>query len=164
MGGDENVSNKVVFFNGLGEQVAEIFQGKAPKGFETTWRPHRLPNDEKLPLVREADFLVLHPAEIAEDVLREAKKLRLLQLLTAGYDKIDLRLAGELGIPVATNGGANAWAGRALRREQPAGRTAVLWLAVLNLFVLPFGTALGIYAFWVLLHNETRAVFVSTGG
>jgi hypothetical protein len=57
-------------------------------------------------------------------------------------------------------GGANAWAGRALRREQPAGRTAVLWLSVLNLFVLPFGTALGIYAFWVLLHNETRAVFV----
>ena len=104
------MSNKVVFFNGLGEQVAEIFQGKAPKGFETTWRPHRLPNDEKLPLVREADFLVLHPAEIAEDVLREAKKLRLLQLLTAGYDKIDLRLAGELGVPVATNGGANAWA------------------------------------------------------
>jgi hypothetical protein len=60
-------------------------------------------------------------------------------------------------------GAVNSWAGRALRREQPAGRTAVLWLAVLNLFVLPFGTALGIYAFWVLLHNETRAVFVGAG-
>ena len=67
-------------------------------------------------------------------------------------------------VALLAGGGANAWAGRALRREQPAGRTAVLWLAVLNLFVLPFGTALGIYAFWVLLHNETRAVFVSTGG
>jgi hypothetical protein len=59
-------------------------------------------------------------------------------------------------------GGVNAWAGRALRREQPSGRTAVLWLAVLNLFVLPFGTALGIYALWVLLHNETRAVFLKS--
>lgn len=57
-------------------------------------------------------------------------------------------------------GGVNAWAGAALRRAQPGGRTATLWLAVLNLFVLPFGTALGIYAFWVLLHNETRGVFV----
>jgi len=104
------VSNKVVFFNGLGEQVAGIFQGLVPEGFEATWRPHRLANDEKLPLVREADFLVLHPAEIAAEALREAKKLRLVQLLTAGYDKIDLRLTGELGIPVATNGGANAWA------------------------------------------------------
>ena len=40
--------------------------------------------------------------------------------------------------------------------SEPTGRIATLWLAVLNLFVLPFGTALGIYAFWVLLHNETR--------
>lgn len=61
---------------------------------------------------------------------------------------------------VLVAGGLNAWAGAALRRRDPAGRTAVLWLAVPNLFVLPFGTALGIYAFWVLLHNENRAVFV----
>jgi hypothetical protein len=54
---------------------------------------------------------------------------------------------------------ANAWAGAALRRGQPAGRIATLGLAVPNLFVLPFGTALGVYAFWVLLHEETRAFF-----
>ncbi|CAN5494006.1 hypothetical protein BH23ACI1_BH23ACI1_15030 [soil metagenome] len=64
-------------------------------------------------------------------------------------------------IGLLAGGSANAWAGRALRRRQAAGRTATLWLAVLNLFVLPFGTALGIYAFWVLLHDENRAVFVS---
>ncbi len=56
-------------------------------------------------------------------------------------------------------GAANSWAGRALRRLDPRGRMATLGLAVPNLFVLPFGTALGIYAFWVLLHNETRAFF-----
>ena len=56
-------------------------------------------------------------------------------------------------------GGANAWAGRALKRRQANGRLATLALAVPNLFILPFGTALGIYAFWVLLHNETRAMF-----
>jgi hypothetical protein len=32
-------------------------------------------------------------------------------------------------------------------------------LAVVNLFVLPVGTALGIYTFWVLLHNDARALF-----
>jgi hypothetical protein len=63
-------------------------------------------------------------------------------------------------VGLLAGGGANAWAGRALRRRQAAGRTATLWLAVLNLFVLPFGTALGIYAFWVLLHNDSRAVFL----
>jgi hypothetical protein len=59
-------------------------------------------------------------------------------------------------------GAANAWAGRALRRQEPAGRTVVLCLSVPNLFVLPFGTALGIYAFWVLLHNEARAAFLGS--
>ena len=59
-------------------------------------------------------------------------------------------------------GAANAWAGRALRREAPAGRSAVLWLSVPNLFVLPFGTALGVYALWVLLHNDARRVFLGT--
>jgi predicted lysophospholipase L1 biosynthesis ABC-type transport system permease subunit len=64
-------------------------------------------------------------------------------------------------VALLAGGGANAWAGRELRRNQPRGRLAVLWLGALNLFVLPFGTALGIYAFWVLLHNETRAAFVA---
>jgi hypothetical protein len=53
----------------------------------------------------------------------------------------------------------NFWAGSAINRRLPAGRLAALGLAVPNLFVLPFGTALGIYAMWVLLHDETRRMF-----
>jgi hypothetical protein len=64
-------------------------------------------------------------------------------------------------ITLLAGGGANVWAGRQLRRNHPRGRLAVLWLGALNLFILPFGTALGIYAFWVLLHNRTRAVFTA---
>lgn len=56
-------------------------------------------------------------------------------------------------------GSANAWAGTALKQRLPAGRVTALALAVPNLFILPFGTALAIYAFWVLLHNETRLMF-----
>ena len=66
-------------------------------------------------------------------------------------------------VALLAGGGANVWAGRELRRHAPRGRLAVLWLGVLNLFVLPFGTALGIYALWVLLHNESRAAFVARG-
>lgn len=53
----------------------------------------------------------------------------------------------------------NVWAGTALSRRVPTGRITTLVLAVPNLFVLPFGTALAIYAFWVLLHNDTRRMF-----
>ncbi len=58
-------------------------------------------------------------------------------------------------------GVSNAWAGAALRRREPNGRIVVLAFAVINLFVLPFGTALAIYAYWVLLHNDTRMMFES---
>jgi hypothetical protein len=63
--------------------------------------------------------------------------------------------AGALG----ASGWANAWAGRALQQHRPPARLVTLALALLNLFVLPFGTALAIYAFWVLLHNDARALF-----
>lgn len=62
---------------------------------------------------------------------------------------------------LALGGWANAWAGRALRQHRANGRTGALLLAVMNLFVLPFGTALAIYTFWVLLHNDARALFES---
>ena len=67
---------------------------------------------------------------------------------------------GIFAAALLAGGAANAWAGRALRRQDAAGRSAVLWLSVVNLFLLPFGTALGIYAWWVLLHAESRAVFL----
>jgi hypothetical protein len=83
---------------------------------------------------------------------------------TAGADRIAAGITAAafvvFAVALLVGGGANAWAGRELRRNHPRGRLAVLWLGALNLFLLPFGTALGIYAFWVLLHTRTRAVFV----
>src|SRR5260370_19461965 len=35
-------------------------------------------------------------------------KLRLVQLTSAGYDRVDIEAARKSGVPVATNGGANA--------------------------------------------------------
>lgn len=102
--------SKVILFNGNDQRVTDIFRDLAPTGFEIACYSSRLSDDEKIYLIRDAEYLVLHPATLAAKVLREAKSLRLLQLLTAGYDKIDLTLSGELGIPVATNGGANSWA------------------------------------------------------
>jgi len=101
---------KVLFFNGQSRQVADISCEKAPQGFDVSWHPHRLDDNEKMDLMGDVEFLVLHPAEISAQVLQKGSSLRLVQLLTAGYDKIDLKITAELGIPVATNGGANAWA------------------------------------------------------
>ena len=52
------------------------------------------------------------------------------------------------------------WIGRALGAyTQPRARLLALGLAVVNLVLLPFGTALGAYACWVLLKDEGRRVF-----
>lgn len=64
-----------------------------------------------------------------------------------------------LGIFALVWGGAHVWAAALLRRHRPWGRIFVLALAVSNLLLLPFGTALGIYAFWVLLADEGRRLF-----
>ena len=56
-------------------------------------------------------------------------------------------------------GAAHVGASVLLRRRQAAGRVLTLGLAVVNLLVLPFGTALGIYALWGLLTNDGRRLF-----
>src|SRR5215831_1306328 len=67
-----------------------------------------------------------------------------------------LLFAAALGL----GGWANMWVGRGLRQLRPAGRTGAFVVSVINLFVLPFGTALAIYSYWVLLHNDARALFI----
>jgi hypothetical protein len=54
---------------------------------------------------------------------------------------------------------ANVLAGRALRRGHALARLGALVLSIVNLFILPFGTALSVYSLWVLLHDETRRLF-----
>ena len=101
---------KVVFFNGQSNDVATIVRSFMPEGFALEVCPSSLSETEKAGLVRDAEFLILHPAQLSGSVLQQAKKLRHIQLLTAGYDKVDIDAARQLNISVATNGGANAWA------------------------------------------------------
>jgi hypothetical protein len=56
-------------------------------------------------------------------------------------------------------GGIHVLTGLALRRHRTWARLAGMGLAVLNLFFLPLGTALAVYAFWVLLSEQTRRLF-----
>jgi phosphoglycerate dehydrogenase-like enzyme len=57
-------------------------------------------------LVAEADYLLVYAVPFED--LDVAGRVRLLQLLSAGYDRIDLAALKAAGIPVADNGGANA--------------------------------------------------------
>jgi hypothetical protein len=64
-----------------------------------------------------------------------------------------------IGVFALLWGGAHVWTAVLLRRRRPFGRVLALVLALVNLLVLPFGTAFGVYALWVLLTNDGRRLF-----
>ena len=64
-----------------------------------------------------------------------------------------------IGIFALLWGAAHTWAAVLLKRRRPFGRILSLALALVNLLVLPFGTAFGVYALWVLLTNDGRRLF-----
>lgn len=59
-----------------------------------------------------ADFLMgfLRGMPLGRDDYRHLKNVKLIQLLSAGYDNIDLDALRASGIPLANNGGANSFA------------------------------------------------------
>ena len=57
-------------------------------------------------------------------------------------------------------GGAHIVVGVPLRRRRPWARLLALMLGAVDLLLLPYGTALGCYALWVLLHEEGKRLFV----
>ena len=80
----------------------------APAEYTIEIQAIALPDAAKIELIGDADYLILFPGVISEPVLRAARRLKLIQLVSAGFDRMDLKLCRALGIPVANNGGTNA--------------------------------------------------------
>jgi hypothetical protein len=59
-------------------------------------------------------------------------------------------------------GTAHVVVGVPLRRRRPWSRLGALGLGAVDLLLLPYGTALGVYAMWILLHEESKRLFVET--
>jgi glyoxylate reductase/D-3-phosphoglycerate dehydrogenase len=98
---------KVVFFTNIDAELRQVVADKALPGMDVITAPADMDDDEKIELVRDADFIMLFPGKISDRVLQAASKCKLIQLLSAGYDEMNLPLAEDLGIAVANNGGAN---------------------------------------------------------
>ena len=99
---------KTVFFTNLPTEQAALITCHAPAHFAVETHPTALPDEQKVALLKEADMLVLFPGRLSNAVLETAPQLKLIQLVSAGYEHMDLDLCARLGIPVANNGGTNA--------------------------------------------------------
>ena len=58
-------------------------------------------------------------------------------------------------------GAAHIVVGFPLRRRRPWGRIMALILGSVDLLLLPYGTALGIYALWILLNERGKRLFLA---
>ena len=74
-------------------------------------------------------------------------------------ERAAVALLAIVGGVLVIGGGATVMTGWAIRRRSRRGRLAALALAIPNLVLVPFGTALGVYTFWVLLNNDARQAF-----
>lgn len=64
--------------------------------------------EERIRIAKDADFILAGWTPVEKQVLESASRLKLIQKMGIGYDKIDLVKAGEMGIPVAITAGSNA--------------------------------------------------------
>lgn len=99
---------RIVYFTSQNPAVSRILLEYAPADFEIVVHPIDTDDEKKISLVGDADFLLLFPGRLSGAVLKAAKKVKLIQLVSAGFDELDLELCRKLGIQVANNGGTNA--------------------------------------------------------
>lgn len=90
------------------QKIIEIALQKVPPGFHLTLLEQDTDPTEKCKHFAEADFILGYPGDMTEQEVRSATRCKLLQLMSAGYDRIRLPIWREMKVPVANNGGANA--------------------------------------------------------
>lgn len=102
-------TEKIVFLydeKSIPDQIIEAAKTQTPSGFELVLCESKMVEEERRVQVAQADYFMLYTVGF-EDI-DIAKKAKLMQILSAGYDRLNVPELAEAGIPLATNGGANA--------------------------------------------------------
>jgi phosphoglycerate dehydrogenase-like enzyme len=102
-------TEKIVFLydeKSIPDQIIEAAKAQTPSGFELVLCESKMVEEERRVQVAQADYFMLYTVGF-EDI-DIAKKAKLMQILSAGYDRLNVPELAEAGIPLATNGGANA--------------------------------------------------------
>jgi len=118
---------RILFSPSQPPAILDIARSLTPPGFELVMADVGTP--AFYAAAAEAEYYLGLARQMGGEFFRAAPKLRLVQLLSAGYDRVDVEAARKAGVPVANNGGANAIA--------VAEHTLMLMLAVLKRLV-PF--------------------------
>ena len=99
--------SRVAFIHGLNDNIVRQMVAVAGPNVEVVPIPVEWPEEKKLALSKDAEFILTANSSFSMAMLRACPKVRFIQLLSAGFEYVDMKVVGERGIPVANNGGAN---------------------------------------------------------
>jgi len=97
---------KILFAPKQPDAVVDIARSMTPPGFELVVVDPGTPEFYKE--ATDAEYYLGLARQMGGEFFRSAPKLKLVQLLSAGYDRVDVEAARKAKVPVANNGGANA--------------------------------------------------------
>jgi phosphoglycerate dehydrogenase-like enzyme len=98
-------NSKIAFVTALTER-AYFIKSLAPPDLDVTLVDLNLSQSEQIDLCKDSDAII--SSYVTVDVLKNCPKVKLIQTLSAGFDQLDATTIGEMGIPIANNGGANS--------------------------------------------------------
>jgi glyoxylate reductase/D-3-phosphoglycerate dehydrogenase len=99
---------QIVLFPRLAPDVLAIAERLRPDGFALEVADPASGPAGLAAAVARAEALVGFVGPLPAEVWAAAGRLRLIQLLSAGYDRVEIERARALRLPIAINGGANA--------------------------------------------------------
>jgi phosphoglycerate dehydrogenase-like enzyme len=88
--------------------ILEQGQQMKPAGFTLQLMPPTASAAEIAAALREAEYLLGFVRYLPDEAYTDAKRLKLVQVLSAGYDRVNIEGARKARVPVCSNGGANS--------------------------------------------------------
>ncbi len=101
------VANKIVFSPPFPPSIMDVARAMAPADFDFQIVAQDDPNFAQA--IQDADYFMGFPREhMGQSFYDTAPNLKLVQLISAGYDRLDVDAARQARVPVANNGGSNS--------------------------------------------------------
>ena len=103
------MTERIVVLDAISEAVADRLRALLPGGFELTHGTAH-GDDHLAAIIADADYAISGQVAVGGEVLRAAKRLKLLHKWGVGVDNLDVDTARALGIKVARTTGSNSLA------------------------------------------------------
>ena len=88
--------------------IVALAAGMLPEGFSLRHLPVGTPDNEISAAMREGEYLLGFVRHLPDEAFAAASRLKLVQVLSAGYDQVNISGARAARVPVCSNGGANS--------------------------------------------------------